>query len=78
MFSHVYKLITPVRWQVMTKGIAFTIERVERRVGISIVHRAGVRLIKTVEIWRKVGGKDLGIRCGVVTFIGGMVVQIWG
>ncbi len=35
------------------KGNPYTIERAERRVSINIVDRAGVRIIKTMETWKR-------------------------
>ncbi len=56
LFSQIFKPITTAHRQVTMKGITCTIERLERRLGINIVDRAGVRLIKTIETC-KMGGR---------------------
>ncbi len=56
MFSQTFKPITTALRQVTIKGIACTIERVERKVNINIADRAGVRFIKTTETWKRRGG----------------------
>ncbi len=55
LFSHIFKPTTTARRRVTMKGIACTTERVERRVSINIRHRVGVRLIKSIETWKKKG-----------------------
>ncbi len=47
MFSQIFKPITAARHQVTMKDIACATDRVERRFSISIVDRAGVRLIRS-------------------------------
>ncbi len=49
LFSQVYKPITTALRQVTMRGIACTIERLERRVSIHTVDRNGVRPFKTIE-----------------------------
>ncbi len=51
-----FKPITTARRQVTMTGIACTIERVEGGIGIYILDRAGVRLTKTIEKWKR--GED--------------------
>ncbi len=58
--------ITAALRQVTVKGIACTIERIERYVSIYIVTRAGARLGKTIE-----RAEGWGLRFGAATLIGG-------
>ncbi len=77
LFSQFFKPITTARRQATMKGVACTVERIERWVSINIVDRAGVRLIKTIESW-KGGGGCWDLRFGIVTLIGRGVAQIRG
>ncbi len=60
LYSHIFKPRTTTFRQVMMRGIACTIERVERYVSRNTVDRAGVRHIKTTEtpqyLWVLVNG----------------------
>ncbi len=49
MYSQIFKPITTALRRVTMRGIACTIERVERYASRNTVDRAGIRLIKTVE-----------------------------
>ncbi len=57
LFSQIFQPVATAHRQVPMKGTAYTIERVERRVRVNIVDRAGVRLIKTIETWKKEVGR---------------------
>ncbi len=61
LYSHVFKPITTVCRQVPMRGIACTIEGVEMLISMTMVGRAEVMLIKTMETWR----------------IGGWVSKLW-
>ncbi len=63
LVSQIFKPISTARRQMTMKEIACTIERVEVRVSINIVNRAGLRLIKTIETWRG-GGLGSIVRYG--------------
>ncbi len=52
LLSRIFEPITTALRQVTMKGIACTVERVERRVSVNIADGAGVRLIKTIETWK--------------------------
>ncbi len=52
------------------KGIEYTTERPERRINMNISHRVGVRLIKSIETWKKGGGEGWGLRFMVGTLRG--------
>ncbi len=39
-------------------GIVCIIERIEGRASIDMLHRAGARLIKTIETWKEVEGLE--------------------
>ncbi len=49
LYSQIFKPITTALRQVTMRGIACTIERVERLASINTVGMAGVRLMKTIE-----------------------------
>ncbi len=60
------------------KGIACTIERVERRIRINIADRNGVRPIKTIDAWKK-GGLGSRVCSNYINWGGEMAaVQIMG
>ncbi len=53
VLAQIFKAITTARRQVTMKGIKYTIERVDRRVIMNIVDRAGIRFIETSNCCRR-------------------------